>query len=194
MERRGFSFHLIWSCPGTCSAPSERKGTVPFVVPGTHLYLHLTQRFPNIPHKTLWETRLGNAVEAKGECGFQTLKRRLRGITEESFKVRRHKSAFWRVQLSIPDSLRDWINSCPLEFQDKSLKWAVGLQLANVTVYLDFLKLLLHRLHKKTYETPQTFIFSTALRTYLAYASSGNFSSDVSLWAWVSNFWKRKRK
>lgn len=136
--------------------------------------------------------QLQNDGETKEEYRFQTFKRRLRRITSppvrrrvENFKVRRHKSAFWSVQLSIPDSLRDWINNCPAEFQDKPLKWAVGLQLVHTTVYFVFLKLMLHRLYKPSIKLHR-FLYSQQCPKHIMNAIY--FSLDVSVWAWVSNF------
>lgn len=91
--------------------------------------------------------------------------------------MRRHKSAFCSVQLSVPDLLKDWINNCPLHFQDKPLKWA-AVQKQN-TPYSIFVVL-------RTVQTSQVFIFPTVSQTHLINAAS--VTLGVSVWAPVSNF------
>lgn len=91
--------------------------------------------------------------------------------------MRRHKSAFCSVQLSVPDLLKDWINNCPPHFQDKPLKWA-AVQKQN-TPYSIFVVL-------RIVQTSQVFIFPTVSQTHLINAAS--VTLGVSVWAPVSNF------
>lgn len=95
----------------------------------------------------------------------------------DSFKVRRHKSAFCSVQLSVPDLLKDWINNCPPHFQDKPLKWA-AVQKQN-TPYSIFVVL-------RIVQTSQVFIFPTVSQTHLINATSVTLGVSVS--APVSDF------
>lgn len=81
----------------------------------------------------------------------------------DSFKVKKHKSAFCRVQLSVPDLLKDQIDNCPPHFQDESLKWAAA-QKQN-TPYSIFVVLCI-------VPTSQVFISPTVSQTHLINATS----------------------
>lgn len=81
----------------------------------------------------------------------------------DSFKVRKHKSAFCRVQLSIPDVLKDQIDNYPPHFQDESLKWAAAQK--ESTLYSIFVALCI-------VPTSQFFISPTVNQTHLINATS----------------------
>ena len=125
---RGFSFHYTWPDPAPGPVQPHLKWKKGALCQLIYIYIWNKDSPQNASRDLREREREKNTDETKEKCGFQTLKRRLRRITSpgkmgaESFKVRRHKSAFWSVHLSIPDSLRDWINNCPPEFQDKPLK------------------------------------------------------------------------
>lgn len=95
----------------------------------------------------------------------------------DSFKVRRHKSAFCSVQLSVPDLLKDRIDNCPPYFQDKPLKWAAAKK--QNTPHSIFVVLRIVR-------TSQVSIFPTVSQTHLINATS--VTLGISVGAPVSNF------